>query len=230
MPNNRNDRKPKKAKSVTPTGNNNRGAGQGSIYTSDGIPMIGCNFAALQELSKNKTLNLRMDAMIHYETLFSVPVDDSDSFYQKMSELYTEIREANTGASNYDPVVLMAYVANVLQLRAIYTELAKMLQAARAVAPGAKQSALIVGAACGIYSHKDFASSWADKFNELAILGKEIETLPVPPLPIMQRIDEVFGKLYTDSNSAKPSYIAFHLMGSFLYTLSGSIKIGRAHV
>lgn len=201
-------------------------AGQASIYTSDGVPMIGCNFAALQDLSKNKRTNLRMDAMIHYETLFSVPVDDNDSFFQKMSELYTEIREANTGASNYDPTVLMAYVANVLQLRAIFTELYKMQQATRAVAPGARQSALIVGAACGVYNHKAYAETWADKYNELAILAKEIETLPIPPLPVLQRIQEVFGTLYTDSNSAKPSYIGFHLMGSFVYKLAGSTATG----
>lgn len=219
-------RKRKNSGSKDPNVTPRKGAGQTSIYTSDGVPMIGCNFASLQELSKNKLLNLRMDAMIHYETLFSVPVDDGDSFYQKVSELYTEIREANTGASNYDPVVLMAYIANVLQLRAIFTELTKMMQATRAVAPGAKQSALIIGAACGVYNHNSFAATWADKYNELAILGKEIETLPIPPLPVMERITEVFGNLYTDSNSAKPSYIAFHMIGAFLYKLSGSVAAG----
>jgi len=181
-----------------------------SWYTTEGVPVVGANFAALQTIDPELWTGLRTENISHFEVTITPPCDENNSFWQKVTEFYTEIRESNAGAANYAPGVLADYELNLITAYAIFYDLARKIHAVAESDPNAELSAAIKAVAAGVYSYRDMANNFADRYNELMLRAKELEVFPIIPIAALKRLEYYFGNIFKDSDNGKPAYFTFH--------------------
>lgn len=182
------------------------------IYQGENIALVGGSASALQSLNPSTDVlanGISLAAAIRFNTIIHMPIDEYNSFETKMSELYAEMRESNAGAANYTWLHVGWYVLALLNIRGIAHEIMRAFKAYQAKMPNSADSPFILTAVSGIGNYSACAGTLANDFNEFAVLLKDIDNLPCPPMPIFDRQEVLYGRLYADSAREKPALLSF---------------------
>lgn len=181
-------------------------------YTREGLTgMVGANFAALTSVNDIAVgdNSLRTNTGIRFRTLIGCPSDTNGSFMKMMNQMYAEIREKNSGAANYTPRILGAYIHDVMTLRALYISACRTLAAVRSSQPGSADSPYYLTAVTTRYGYKPIASEIANFSNALRLIGKDMSVLPVPTIAMFDREEFLYGRVFADSQNGKAAMMAF---------------------
>lgn len=183
-----------------------------SWYTREGLGgMIGANFNALSTVNDMAigSTKIKPNYGVRYRTLIGCPSDVNGSFMKMMALMYAEIREKNSGAANYNPRILGAYVHDLMTLRAMYVYACRALAATRSSQPGNADSPYYLTGVATIYPYSDLSGNMANYANALRLIGKDMSVLPIPQITMFQREEFLYGRIFADSNNAKASMMAF---------------------
>lgn len=198
-----------------------------SWYTREVVPQIGANWNVLSSIEADSNAfgasygTVRINAAGYYTCVIAPPIDEYNSFASKVAEFYALLRRSNSGASNYTPEQLMAYILNVYSMRAIAHTAVRGLRATRATGPLFKDSPEIFSATVGhMYSLE--SAAYADNFNDLALLLKDMESLPIVDMAIFDRAELMFSTIFQDSETTRPALFSIVPTQAYSYEATSS--------
>lgn len=183
-------------------------------YTREGlVGIVGMNFSALKDsraqLLANGNYSFQSSFSVTFPTHIGAPNDVQKSFYKMCTLMYAEIRERNSGASNYTPLRLAAYIHDMCTIRAMYIHMCRALSAARSAQVGNVDSPYYLINTVWKGNADDLINNLATYADQLQIIGKDLETLPIPYVSMLERQAKLYGTVFADSQSSKATFYAF---------------------
>jgi len=158
----------------------------------------------------------------------TVPTDDTYSFGQAISTLYTKLRAVNSGTTVYTVQDLTAYVLNVRAIRAIVASIYRIVKVAQMIdIYDSRVPEALIRACFSVPAY----TAVINQLPQIRALGVQIDQqsrsmLPLN-LPILDRTEWLFSNVFADSDDVKPQFYVpsidnvrlFHTTASNTYAM-----------
>lgn len=123
--------------------------------------------------------------------------------------IYSYIRQANSGGKNYDPNDLMSYLLAVDEAYMLYFDAARILGVINLYNNENRYAPRVIVRALG-WDYDDILSNLANFKYYINAFANKLNALPVPKLwPFYQRHAWMYGGIYADGTSPKAQLYAF---------------------
>lgn len=181
-----------------------RGIVSANFARRKGIVELGQKYSISSGETRNQSMCLSGKI-----SLASMPGEDSSNgWIQGINRMYNSIRRANAGAINFSPADLEKYILTVRSCYIGYNVIARGYKTTLAFTATDATTPESIFAAEGIDA-VTFSENAADIYNKLIQWRKQLETVLVLNIPLIDRTNWLFSNVFKDSDNVKASYFAF---------------------